>query len=117
MSKVSFDGVNKLVVIHPGITDIDFQKDVFSSWKDWFLEDTNSRFEICLTTTGGEDTIILPTGEKGISYFLQNGWKIRPHEGNHRLSINGNVFSSDSSDPFVETLGNFKVTITMTVSL
>ena len=116
MSKVMFDGVNKIIIVQAGVTEIDFQKDIFSSWKDWFLEDTNSRFAICLTTTGGEDSVTIPNGEKGISYFLQNDWKIRPYEGNHRLAVYGNVFCSDNSDPFVETLGNYKVTISMMVS-
>ena len=114
--KVFFDGANKLAIIQPGVTEIDFQVDIFSGWKDWFLEDTNSRFLMALTTTGGKDSVTIINGEKGISYFLDHGWKIRPFEGNHRLRINGNVFTTDGSDPFVETLGNYKVTITMTVS-
>ena len=116
MSKVLFDGVNKIAIIQDGVTEIDFQKDIFSAWKDWFLEDTNSRFLPALITTGGKDSVTILNGEKGISYFLDHEWKIRPFEGNHRLTIYGNVFTTDGSDPFVETLNNFKVTITMVVS-
>ena len=116
MSKVLFDGVNKIAIIQDGVTEIDFQKDIFSAWKDWFLTDTNSRFPLALTTTGGKDSTTILNGEKGISYFLDYGWKIRPFEGNHRLTIYGNVFTTDGSDPFIETLNNFKVTITMVVS-
>ena len=114
--KVFFDGINKLIIVQQGITEIDFQRDIFSGWKDWFLEDTNSRFLMALITTGGTDSVTIPNGEKGISYFLDHGWKIRPFEGNHRLIVNGNVFTTDGSDPFVETLGNYKVTITMMLS-
>ncbi len=116
MSKVLFDGVTKIISVADGITDLDFQKDVFSPWKDWFLMDTNSRFPLAITTDGGEDSIVTVSGEKGITYLLQHGWKIRPHEGNHRLVVFGNVYTAEGDDPFVETLGNFKVTISMTVS-
>lgn len=115
-SKVFFDGSEKLAIIQTGVTEIDFQKDIFSSWKDWFLEDTNSRFPLAITTTGGEDATTIINGEKGISFFMQNGWRIRPFEGTHRLIVNGNVYTSDNEDPFVETINNYKVTISMTVS-
>ena len=116
MSKVFFDGAERLIIVQPEIVELNFQEDVFSPWKDWFLEDTNSRFGIGLTTTGGKDSVVVPSGEKGITFFLDEGWRIRPFEGSHRLLIFGNVYTVDGEDPFVETLGYFKVTIAMTVS-
>ena len=114
MSKVLFDGVNKVIIVQDGVTELDFDKDVFSPWKDWFLQGTNSRFGIAISSDGGDDSVRTEGGKKGITFSL--AWKIRPFEGHHRLLIYGNVYSADGSDPFIETLGNYKVTITMTVS-
>tara|TARA_R110000823_G_scaffold40754_17_gene107710 strand:+ start:234 stop:839 length:606 start_codon:yes stop_codon:yes gene_type:complete len=112
--KVTFDGINKLILINSGITEIDFRIDVYSNWKEWSQVQTNSRFEQALNVVGGDP---LPGFRVlGSTFFLENGWKIRSWEGNHLIDITGNVFSRDGSDPVLPTLGNFKVTVNFTVS-
>lgn len=61
--------------------------------------------------------VILP-GEKalGSTFFLNSDWKIRPYNASHRLIINGNFYSADGTDPFLDPLGTFTVRIMQQVS-
>ena len=54
--KVTFDGPNKLILINSGETDINFQIDVYSNWKEWLIEPThnNAQFEQALAVVGGD---------------------------------------------------------------
>lgn len=114
--KVTFDGPNKLILINEGITDIDFREDVYSNWKEWTLVDSyvNAKYEQALSVVGGDP---LP-GQRilGSTFFLENGWKIRSWEGEHILTITGNVFSRDGTDPVIPTLKDFKVTVNFNTS-
>lgn len=88
--KVTFDGVNKLILINNGETSIDVQRDIYSSWKEWDLLETNTRYLPALNTVGGEPTI---AGQKlDVTYFLINGWRIKPYPGSYDLNIVGNLF-------------------------
>jgi hypothetical protein len=92
---VTFDGVNKLILINDGISIIDVQRDIYSSWKEWVLYEINSQYLPALLTIGGEPTV---AGQKlDITYFLINGWKIKPYPGIYDLNIIGNIFSDDGS--------------------
>jgi hypothetical protein len=109
----TFDGVNKLIILSNGTTTVD-AKDMYSRWKDWSLVGDNAKYLQALSVLGGDP---LPGGRYlGTTYFLENGWKIRPFEGNHTLVLQGNLYSRDGSDPFVSTLGNYNVRIMLTVS-
>jgi hypothetical protein len=97
----TFDGVNKLIILSNGTTTVD-AKDMYSRWKDWSLVGDNAKYLQALSVLGGDP---LPGGRYlGTTYFLENGWKIRPFEGNHTLVLQGNLYSRDGSDPFVSTL-------------
>lgn len=114
MAKVTFDGTNKLIIVDSGITSLDAAIDLYSDWKEWVLVGDNSKYPLAFSTIGGDD---LGGGRYlGATYFLENGWKIRPYEGNHALSIVGNIYTRDGSSPFVVTLGNYNVLITSNVS-
>jgi hypothetical protein len=52
----------------------------------------------------------------GLTYFLLNGWKIRPYEATHVFSVNGNLYSEDGTSPFLPTIGGYNVTIISSVS-
>jgi len=112
MSLVSFDGDRQVIIVEPGVNRIDM-KNVYSEWKNWMLTDDNSKFGLAFRVVGGNP---LPEKSLGISYFLLDGWTIRPYEGDHRLRIIGNLYKEDGSDPIADTLGDFKVTVEMTVS-
>jgi len=112
--KVTFDGPNRLILINEGETDIDFREDVYSNWKEWLLTRTNSQFLEAISVVGGDP---LPGSRiLGSTFFLENGWKIRSWEGDHILTITGNVFARDGSDPVLPPLGDFKVTVNFNTS-
>jgi len=112
--KVTFDGANKRILINYGVTSIDVQIDLYSNWKEWVQYRDNSQYPQAFSKTGGTTT---PIGSIGGTYFLLNGWKIKPWQGNYTLDIDGNMFSIDGSDPFVDAEGTtFKVTIRQRVS-
>ncbi len=114
--KVTFDGPNRLILINDGVTEIDFRENIYSNWKEWTLVNdyTNARYAQALSVVGGDP---LP-GDRilGSTFFLENGWKIRSWEGDHILTITGNVFSRDGSDPVLPPLGEFKVTVNFNTS-
>lgn len=109
MAKVTFDGPNKLIVADAGVTDLDVKVDLYSDWKEWVILSDNSKFLTAFSAVGGED---LPGGNfLGSTFFLENGWKIRPDEATHVLTVDGNLYARDGSDPYVDTLGAFTVRI------
>ena len=113
MSKVTFDGERELIIVDPGITSLDVREDLYSEWKRWFLTSDNSKFNKAFGVVGGNP---LPEDQLGLTYFLLGNWKIRPYEGDHRLKIKGNLYKADKSDPIADTVGDFKVTVSMRVS-
>ncbi len=113
MGKVVFDGERQLIIVNPGETYVDVRRDIYSAWKEWMLESDNSKYSFALRVVGGNP---LPPGQLGLTYFLLDNWKIRPFEGDHRLTIKGNLYRHDGTDPIEDTVGDFKVTVSMTVS-
>jgi hypothetical protein len=114
--KVTFDGLNRLILINEGETDINFRVDVYSAWKEWVkhpLQDNAKYAEAC-TAVGGDP---LPGSRVlGTTYFLENGWKMRTWEGSHELTVVGNVFTRDGTNLFVETIGIHRITINLQTS-
>lgn len=109
----TFDGPNKLIILTTGTTVVDV-KDLYSRWKEWVATDVNSKYLPAISVLGGDP---LPGGRYlGTTYFIENGWKLRPQEANHTLFISGNMYARDGSDPFVNTLGAYNVRIMVTVS-
>jgi hypothetical protein len=102
--KVTFDGPNKLILINKGETAIDVKSDIYSAWKEWICNlglvehQDNPAYLQAITAIGGEPT---PTGNIGSTFFLQNGWKIKPAPGSYRLLISGNLFAADGSNAYV----------------
>ncbi len=114
MSKVTFDGINRLIVVNDNETSINVSTDIYSDWKEWVLQSDNFKYPIAISAIGGD-----PIGSGqflGTTFFLENGWKIRPYEGNHNLTISGNLYTRDESSPFVSTIGSYNVLISMKVS-
>ena len=91
--KVTFDGINKLIIINDGVTSLDVQEDVYSAWKQWAITETNLKYLNPISTVGGEPTI---EGQRlDVTYFLINGWKIKPYSGTYDLTLVGNIFDVD----------------------
>jgi len=115
--KVTFDGPNKLILVNYGETELDFRIDVFSNWKEWLLinNQINTKYPQALSEVGGDP---LPGESRflGITYFLENGWKMKTWDGDHRLTVTGNVFQRDGSTVFIPPDNNFNTEITLNVS-
>ena len=112
--KVTFDGENKLIICNPGESQIDVKVDIYSNWKEWVLLRDNSKFLEAIRNVGGDPiTEILSLGA---TYFLMNGWRIRPAEESYDLYINGNLYVNEGGSPFVDTIGDWNVKILSTVS-
>jgi hypothetical protein len=111
--KVTFDGVNKIIKVNPNETVLDIQIDIYSAWKDWCKVESNLKFVQALNSIGGDP---IPGGAVGITFFLENGWKIQPFSEDHILRVTGNLFSRDGSDPFIPPVKNVKATIFSNVS-
>jgi hypothetical protein len=110
----TYDGPSKLIIVNPGITTIDVD-DMYSRWADWLVFRDNSKYLPAFRFAGGD--AISATKNLGLTFFITNGWKIRPQEANHRLTVNGNLYTDPSgTSPFVDTVGSFNVTIEMQVS-
>lgn len=88
-------------------------KDIFRAWADWMLLSDNSKYLPAFSATGGDDL------GSGLSippyYFLLNGWRVRPMEASHNLTITGNLFVEGGGVPVVSTLGVFQVNVNYTV--
>lgn len=105
---MTFDGVNKLIVLSAATLDL---ATLWSGWKDWLLTG-NAGYALALDTVGGEP--IDPTAGTLVPLFLfvKNGWKIRPMESDHTLNVDGGSLVVDGGgDPFVSTLGDYTVRI------
>lgn len=109
----TFIGDQRLIVLDPGVINVDVQ-DLYSRWKDWVLVGQGAQWIRAMESVGGNP---IGFGNTIAPYIVMlNGWKIRPFEGNHILTISGNIITDDESNPFVDTLGNFNVTIKNVVS-
>jgi len=104
--KVTFDGPNKLILVNSGVTEIDVRVDLYSDWKEWFLGHDGivpARYLESMTNIGGQD---LPQNRVvGSTFFLTNGWRIKPYSGSYRLTITGNLYTDEGDTPFVDADG------------
>ena len=110
----TFDGLNKLILIDLGTIEFDVEE-LYSRWMDWVSIQDNIKFAQAIRYVGGD--AVSDTKNLGITFFLINGWRIRPQEANHTLRVNGNLYTDPSGfSPFVGTVGAYNVMIEMTVS-
>lgn len=110
----TFDGPNKLIILSSGTTEVPVAH-LYSRWKEWMLLSDNSKYLPGMRSVGGDP--ISATKNLGATFFLTNGWVIRPQEAGHRLTVIGNLYTDPAgSSPFVSTLGAYNVTIEMQVS-
>lgn len=112
---VTFDGENRLILVNSGYPTIDFDSQVYSAWKRWITLSDNSKYAEAIRVVGGDP--ISDVKSLGSTFFMMNGWRIRPYETDHRLTVNGNVFTDPAGDSvFIPATGSHSVTIEMVVS-
>lgn len=108
----TFDGASKRIILDStSIT----ASELWSAYVDWLDADSdNHRWGAALSQTGGDDLgggLYIP-----VYIFLLNGWRVRPMESNHTLTITGNLFVDGGGDnPVVSTLGSYRVLTVLTV--
>jgi hypothetical protein len=106
-----FDGVAKTITLTTGTTSIGV-RDLWSRWVDWFLTGDNSKYLPAFTQVGG-NTIDPSVGTSIPIYaFLMNGWRLKPQEANHTLTVSdGILLVNGGGDPFNNTTGAYTVRI------
>lgn len=111
---LTFDGVNKLIILSSGTTSLDIQE-TYSEWKEWVATGNNAQYLPAMRTVGGDPTV---SGQRVAPYFfLLNGWRIRPQNSEHVLNVTGNLFVDGGGNPFVPVLGNYNVLVNMSTSV
>ncbi len=107
MADVTFNGTTKIIAVNNGITSLS-ASDLYAWWKEWVLDD-NANFPPAMQAIGGD-----PIGDglfTGTTFFVLNGWLIRPYAGNHTLTISGNLFGEDGAEIITPVLGSYTVGI------
>ena len=108
---MTFDGANKRIILNSSSVTA---SEIWSRYIDWLGADSNNaKWGLAMTQIGGDDLgggLFVP-----IYIFLQNGWRVRPMESNHQLTITGNLFVAEGGSPLVNTLGSYNVIAQYTV--
>ena len=107
---VTFDPINlRIVEISAGGDNELSVLEIYSEWKQWLLDDPSRLgYPAAFREVAGDPTS--SSESLGIAYFLQNGWKIRPAELSHKLTLVGDLFYDPAGlSCFVPTLGAFTV--------
>lgn len=94
--KVTFDPLERLVIINDGVTELNVQRDIYSASKEWLKQENNLRFKRPMRAAGGDP--IPGGGQLGSTFFMTNGWRIQV---NAAVTIDGNLYSDDFTSPFV----------------
>jgi hypothetical protein len=107
----SIDGSTKVITLTSGTTSVSV-RDLWSRWVDWFLTGDNSKYLPAFVNVGGDDIDESAGTKIPIYAFLMNGWKIKPQEANHTLTISdGILLVNGGGDPFNNTMGAYTVRI------
>jgi len=110
---IDFDGVNLIITLDSGVTEVDVREDLYEGWKDWLLSNnSNLRFPRAFRPVGGDElTSVINAG----SYFFLNnvaGWRLRPPEENITIFLTGNIAVEDVTvGTVLPTIGNFTTAI------
>lgn len=106
-----FNGISKNITLTTGTTSVSV-RDLWSRWVDWFLTNDNSKYLPAFEQVGGNDIDVSQGTKIPIYAFLVNGWKLKPQEANHTLTINdGILLVNGGGDPFLNTNGAYTVRI------
>jgi len=107
---ITFDPANKRIILDSAAVTA---TELYSRWVDWMVLSDNAKYLPAFLSTGGDD---LGGGLSIPPYvFLANGWRVRPMESSHNLTITGNLFVAGGGVPVVPTLGTFQVNVNYTV--
>lgn len=112
---MTYDPPNRLFILKTGVIDFDVVVDLYSDAKeDWLSDTLLNKFKFPLLAIGGQSI----GGGRVISPYImiRYGWKVRPQEADHTLTVAGNLITDDESSPFAAVLGDYQVIIKSIVS-
>jgi hypothetical protein len=110
---IAFDGVNKKMLLSSGTTEIS-TVDLWSRWVDWTLTSDNGKYLPAMRNVGGD--AISTVKNLGMTFFMINGWRVVPASENHRLALNGNLFTAPAGDSPIDTVPGFSIVVEYSVS-
>jgi len=104
--KVAWDGLNKIIYVAEGVTNLDVKEDIYSAWKEWVRGNVESpngaAWPRAISAIGGEP--LNDTLNVGATFFLENGWRIQPAPSKvpYILTVEGNIFTREAGgNPFL----------------
>lgn len=109
---ITFDPANKRIILD---TNAVTASQIWIAWIDWVATADNSKYLPALKQVGGDELgggLLIPP-----YIFLLNGWRVRPMEMDHDLTITGNLFVEGGGVPVVRTLGAFQINVNYTVPI
>ena len=105
---ITLDGSTKRIILDSASVSA---AQIWSAWVDW--HETNRQWPLAFQLVGGNALgggLFIPP-----YFFLMNGWRVRPMEASHNLTITGNLFVDGGGVPVVGTLGTYQVNVNYTV--
>lgn len=107
---ITIDPANKRIILDSASVTA---QEIYVAWADWIVLSDNVKYLPAFSSVGGDalggGLYITPY------YFLLNGWRVRPMEASHNLTITGNLFVEGGGVPVVSTLGTYQVNVNYTV--
>ena len=111
---VTFDGERRLILVNSETTVLDIKR-LYSEWKEWIQLLDYSKYEPAFRAIGADP--ISESISLGSTFFLINGWRIKPYSRDGNLEVIGNLYTDPAGDaPFLPVDGDFSVNINTTVS-
>ena len=105
---ISIDGSTRRIILDSASVSA---AQIWSAWVDW--HEANQQWPLAFQLVGGNALgggLFIPP-----YFFLMNGWRVRPMEASHNLTITGNLFVDGGGVPVVGTLGTYQVNVNYTV--
>ena len=105
---ITLDGATKRIILDSASVSA---AQIWSAWVDW--HESNQQWPLAFQLVGGNALgggLFIPP-----YFFLMNGWRVRPMEASHNLTITGNLFVDGGGVPVVGTLGTYQVNVNYTV--
>ena len=105
---ITLDGYTKRIILDSASVSA---AQIWSAWVDW--HEANQQWPLAFQLVGGNALgggLFIPP-----YFFLLNGWRVRPMEASHNLTITGNLFVDGGGVPVVGTLGTYQVNVNYTV--
>lgn len=105
---ITIDGATQRIILDSASVSAET---IWSRWCDWHA--ANPAWPLAFRQVGGDALgggLFIPP-----YFFLQGGWRVRPMEASHNLTISGNLFVDGGGVPVVSTLGTYQVNVNYTV--